>query len=56
VRTFPATLYRFVAMLLIMSVPFLTAAADETRELKASFEVTIREGPSTGLVAMGYSH
>jgi hypothetical protein len=49
-----------LALLLLISVLFMTARAqdhgqdkDGARELKALFEVTVRQGPSTGLVAYG---
>lgn len=51
-----STLCRFLAILLLMSVPLFTAAADErgdTRQLKVFFQFTVREGPSAGLVAYG---
>lgn len=49
---------RSPAMLLLMSVVTFPAAADErgneeTQQLKVSFQVTIRQGPSAGLVANG---
>src|SRR5579864_7003339 len=47
---------RSLAMLLLISVPLLTAAADErgeTHQLKTFFQVTVRQGPSAGLVASG---
>jgi hypothetical protein len=46
--------------LLLLGVVFMTASAqdpdqdrDGTRQIKAFFEVTVRQGPSTGLVAYG---
>jgi N-acetylneuraminic acid mutarotase len=55
VRALQSTLSRFLAMLLLMSLPLFTAVADErdTGQLKIFFQVTIREGPSAGLVAYG---
>jgi hypothetical protein len=50
------TPWRSLTMLLFMSVPLFPAAADErgdTQQLKASFQVTVRQGPSAGLVANG---
>lgn len=54
------TPWRSLAMLLFMSVPLFPAAADEradergnTQQLKVSFQVTVRQGPSAGLVANG---
>lgn len=45
-----------LVMLLLMSVPLSAAAAGErgdTQQLKTFFQVTIRQGPSAGLVANG---
>jgi hypothetical protein len=50
------TLWRSLAMLLFMSVALFPTAADEPREsqqLKIFFQVTIREGPSAGVVGYG---
>src|SRR5260370_34754679 len=52
-RALQSTLCRFLAILLLVSVPLLTAAADErgdTRQLKTFFQITVREGPSAGVV------
>ena len=51
-----ATRCRFLAILLLMSVPLFTAAAaqpDDTHQLKVFFQFTVREGPSAGLIAYG---
>jgi len=55
-RPFQSTLSRFLAILLLMSVPLFTAAAaqpDDNHQLKVFFQFTVREGPSAGLVAYG---
>ncbi len=55
-RALQSTLCRFLAILLLVSVPLLTAAADErgdTRQLKTFFQITVREGPSAGVVGYG---
>jgi hypothetical protein len=55
-RTLQSTRFRFLAMLLLTSIPLVTAAADEsgnTQQLKTFFEVTIRQGPSAGVIGYG---
>ncbi len=60
-QQFTRTRSRFVvSLILLFSIPLLIAAAEDraddrgdTRQLKTFFEVTIRQGPSAGIVANG---
>lgn len=55
-RSFPSTFCRSFAILLLVGVPLANATASapgDTHQLKTFFEVTIRQGPSAGLIAYG---